>query len=160
MISWFQAFHWPTAYWKQICQQQQQSLLCNDCSSNCKIKPKPWTCQLYEHSFYSLHWKCRRMIGFWGQGMLWYFIYIPYSLSSYSMHPLFLPFFKFCYWHFYPILFTPPLIPAGIRQNPGILLESIGIQEFRRNGQDSGWIPIHSARIQKKNYTTQNRSII
>jgi len=38
------------------------------------------------------------------------------------------------------ILFTPPLIPAGIRRNPGIPLESI--------------------RIQKKNYTTQNRSII
>jgi len=34
------------------------------------------------------------------------------------------------------------------------------VQEFRRNGQDSGWIPIHSAGIQKKNYTTQNRSTI
>ena len=38
--------------------------------------------------------------------------------------------------------------------------ESAGIQEFRRNGQDSGWNPIHSLFTQKKNYTTQNRSII
>jgi len=58
------------------------------------------------------------------------------------------------------ILFTPPLIPAGIRWNPGIPSESVRIQEFWQNGQDSGWIPIHSAGIQKKNYTTQNRSII
>jgi len=58
------------------------------------------------------------------------------------------------------ILFTPPLILAGIRRNPGIPSESVGIQEFRWNGQDSGWIPIHSAGIKKKNYTTQNRSII
>jgi len=40
-------------------------------------------------------------------------------------------------WSKNAILFTPPLIPAGIRWNPGIPSESIGIQEFRRNPSES-----------------------
>jgi len=48
---------------------------------------------------------------------------------------------------------------VGIRRNPGIPSESVGIQEFRRNGQDSGRNPIHSLFTQKKNYTTEKKKL-